>query len=51
MSVNWKAFFANGGYSNENSDPASYDDDDVWVDDYDDIIDNDCMNDDCIDSE
>ena len=50
MSVNWKAFFANGGYSNDNADPASYDDD-VWVDDCDDIIDNDCMNDDCIDSE
>ena len=49
MSVNWKAFFANGGYSNENSDPASYDD--VWVDDCDDIIDNDFMNDDWIDSE
>ena len=50
MSVNWKAFFANGGYSNENSDPASYDDD-VLVDDCDDIIDNDFMNDDWIDSE
>lgn len=50
MSVNWKAFFANGGYSNENSDPASYDDD-AWVDDCDDIIDNDFMNDDWIDSE
>ena len=50
MSVNWKAFFANGGYSSENSDPASYDDD-VLVDVCDDIIDNDCMNDDCIDSE
>lgn len=50
MSVNWKAFCANGGYSNENSDPASYDDD-VWVDDCDDIIDNDFMNDDWIDSE
>ena len=24
--INWKAFYANGGYSNENSDPASYDD-------------------------
>ena len=50
MSVNWKAFFANGGYSNDNSDPASYDDD-VWVYDCDDIIDHACMHDDCIDSE
>ena len=25
--TNWNAFWANGGYSNENSDPASYDDD------------------------
>ena len=26
MAINWKAFYANGGYSNENSDPLSYDD-------------------------
>lgn len=24
--IDWKAFYANGGYSNDNSDPASYDD-------------------------
>lgn len=24
--IDWKAFYANGGYSNENSDPLSYDD-------------------------
>ena len=24
--INWNAFGANGGYSNENSDPSSYDD-------------------------
>ena len=24
--IDWKAFYANGGYSNANSDPASYDD-------------------------
>lgn len=24
--IDWKAFYAGGGYSNENSDPASYDD-------------------------
>ena len=27
MAIDWKAFYANGGYSNENSDPLSYDDD------------------------
>lgn len=26
MAIEWKRFFANGGYSNENSDPYSYDD-------------------------
>lgn len=26
MAIDWKAFYANGGYSNENSDPLSYDD-------------------------
>lgn len=26
MSIDWKAFYANGGYSNDNSDPDSYDD-------------------------
>ena len=29
MAIDWKAFYANGGYSNENSDPQSYDDDDL----------------------
>jgi hypothetical protein len=24
--IDWKAFYANGGYLNENSDPLSYDD-------------------------
>lgn len=28
MAIDWNAFFANGGFSNENSDPASYSDDD-----------------------
>ena len=38
MAIDWKAFYANGGYSNENSDPQSYDDglDDYDEDDYDD---------------
>ena len=38
MAIDWKAFYANGGYSNENSDPQSYDDgldDDDGDDDYD----------------
>lgn len=26
MTIDWKAFYVNGGYSNENSDPQSYDD-------------------------
>lgn len=26
MAIDWEAFYANGGYSNENSDPQSYDD-------------------------
>lgn len=26
MAINWRAFYANGGYSNDNSDPYSYDD-------------------------
>ena len=36
MTIDWKAFYANGGYSNENSDPQSYDDglDDDGEDDY-----------------
>lgn len=25
MAIDWNAFYANGGYSNENSDPLSYD--------------------------
>lgn len=34
MAIDWKSFYANGGYSNENSDPASYDDgsDDMEID-------------------
>ena len=39
MATDWKSFYANGGYSNENSDPASYDDGsdepDIINDDYD----------------
>lgn len=39
MAIGWKAFYANGGYSNENSDPQSYDDgldddDEEYDDDY-----------------
>lgn len=39
MAIDWKAFYANGGYSNENSDPKSYDDgldddDEEYDDDY-----------------
>ena len=34
MAIDWNAFFANGGYSNENSDPQSYDDDDDDDDEY-----------------
>ena len=26
MAIDWEAFYANGGYSNENSDTQSYDD-------------------------
>ena len=36
MAIDWKAFWANGGYSNENSDPQSYDDEDDYDDEYDD---------------
>ena len=40
MAIDWKAFYANGGYSNENSDPQPYDDDDFddgdWEEYYDD---------------
>ena len=36
MAIDWKAFYANGGYSNENSDPQSYDDEDDYDDEYDD---------------
>ena len=39
MATDWIAFYARGGYSNENSDPASYDDGsdelDIINDDYD----------------
>ena len=34
MAIDWKAFYANGGYSNENSDPQSYDDEDDADDEY-----------------
>ena len=39
MAIDWKAFYANGGYSNENRDPQSYDDgldddDEEYDDDY-----------------
>ena len=39
MAIDWKAFYANGGYSNENSDTLSYDDgldddDEEYDDDY-----------------
>ena len=34
MAIDWNAFFANGGYSNENSDPQSYDDEDDDDDEY-----------------
>lgn len=34
MAIDWKAFYANGGYSNENSDPQSYDDEDDYNDEY-----------------
>ena len=38
MPIDWKAFYANGGYSNENSDPQSYYDesidDNIEDDDY-----------------
>ena len=40
MAIDWEAFWANGGFSNENSDPQSYDcddfDDDDWEEYYDD---------------
>ena len=34
MAIDWKAFYANGGYSNENSDPQSYDEEDDDDDEY-----------------
>ena len=34
MAIDWKAFYANGGYCNENSDPQSYDDEDDYDDKY-----------------
>ena len=34
MAIDWKAFYANGGYSNENSDPQSYDDEYDYDDEY-----------------
>ena len=30
MPIDWKAFYANGGYSNENSDPQSYYDESIY---------------------
>ena len=40
MAIDWKAFYANGSYSNENSDQKSYEDDDCddgeWEEYYDD---------------
>ena len=36
MAIDWKAFYANGGYSNENSDPQSYDDEDDYESYYED---------------
>ena len=32
MAIDWKAFYANGGYSNENSDPQLYDNEDDYDD-------------------
>ena len=34
MTIDWEAFYANGGYSNENSDPQSYDDGYDYDDEY-----------------
>ena len=34
MAIDWKAFYANGGFSNENSDPQSYDGEDDDDDEY-----------------
>ena len=34
MAIDWKPFYANGGYSNENSDPQSYDDEDDYDDEH-----------------
>ena len=34
MAIDWKAFYANGGYSNENSDPQSYYYEDEYDDEY-----------------
>lgn len=31
--IDWPSFFANGGYSNENSDPLSYDDGEDYYED------------------
>lgn len=39
MAIDWNRFYSRGGYSNENSDPASYDDGsdelETYNDDYD----------------
>ena len=34
MAIDWEAFWANGGFSNENSDPQSYDDEDDYDDEH-----------------
>ena len=34
MAIDWEAFWANGGFPNENSDPQSYDDEDDYDDEY-----------------
>ena len=34
MAIDWNAFFANGGFSNENSDHESYDDEDDYDDEH-----------------
>ena len=39
MAIDWKAFYANGGYSNENNDPQSYDGYDLDDGDYEEYYD------------
>ena len=45
MAIDWSKFFANGGFSNENSDPASY------AIDHDDDFDGEDFNVDCYDND